>query len=109
MKDNNLMKYKEMKRRLMALVLASSIGITSFGLAGCGKRKIETQGETNGYYDVCERDNNLKVYFTDEWFCGVWAEDYDNNNEKVHLMLKDFSYGYCITHPERVAKIVLQK
>lgn len=37
MKDNNLMKYKEMKRRLMALVLASSIGITSFGLAGCGK------------------------------------------------------------------------
>lgn len=36
-------------------------------------------------------------------------EDYDNNNEKVHLMLKDFSYGYCITHPERVAKIVLQK
>ena len=63
----------------MALVLASSIGITSFGLAGCGKRKIETQGETNGYYDVFERDNNLKVYFTDEWFCDVWAEDYDNN------------------------------
>lgn len=79
MKDNNLMKYKEIKRRLMALVLASSIGITSFGLAGCGKRKIETQGETNGYYDVFERDNNLKVYFTDEWFCDVWAEDYDNN------------------------------
>ena len=60
-------------------MLASSIGITSFGLAGCGKRKIETQGETNGYYDVFERDNNLKVYFTDEWFCDVWAEDYDNN------------------------------
>ena len=79
MKDNNLMKYKEMKRRLMALVLASSIGITSFGLAGCGKRKIETQGETNGYYDVFERDNNLKAYFTDEWFCDIWAEDYDNN------------------------------
>ena len=35
-------------------------------------------------------------------------EDYDNNNEKVHLMLKDFSYGYSIAHPERVAKIVLQ-
>lgn len=36
-------------------------------------------------------------------------EDYDNNNEKVHLMLKDFSYGYSIAHPERVAKIVLSK
>lgn len=35
-------------------------------------------------------------------------EDYDNNNEKVHLMLKDFSYGYSIAHPERVAKIVLK-
>lgn len=35
-------------------------------------------------------------------------EDYDNNNEKVHLMLKDFSYGYSIAHPERVAKIILQ-
>ena len=42
----------------MALVLASSIGITSFGLAGCGKRKIETQGETNGYYYVFERDKS---------------------------------------------------
>ncbi len=35
-------------------------------------------------------------------------EDYDNNNEQVHLMVKDFTFGYSIDHPERVAKIVLK-
>ena len=35
-------------------------------------------------------------------------EDHDNNNEKIHLMVKDFTFGYSIDHIERVAKIVLQ-
>lgn len=34
-------------------------------------------------------------------------EDYDNNNEKIHLMVKDFTFGYSIDHIERVAKIVM--
>ena len=36
-------------------------------------------------------------------------EDYDNNNEKIHLMLKDFTFSYRIDHIERIAKIVLAK
>lgn len=35
-------------------------------------------------------------------------EDHDNNNEKIHLVVKDFTFGYSIDHIERVAKIVLQ-
>ena len=35
-------------------------------------------------------------------------EDHDNNNEKIHLMVKDFTFGYSIDHIARVAKIVLQ-
>lgn len=35
-------------------------------------------------------------------------EDYDNNNEKVHLMMKDFTFGYSIDHIDRIAKITLQ-
>ena len=35
-------------------------------------------------------------------------EDHDNNNENIHLMVKDFTFGYSIDHIERVAKIVLQ-
>ena len=32
----------------------------------------------------------------------------DNQNERVHLMLKDFTFGHAISHIERVAKITLQ-
>lgn len=35
-------------------------------------------------------------------------QDEDNNNERVHLMVKDFTYGTAISHIERVAKITLQ-
>lgn len=34
-------------------------------------------------------------------------EDYDNQREQVHLMLKDFTYSYCITDIDKVAKITL--
>ena len=33
-------------------------------------------------------------------------EDHDNNAERIHLMVKDFSFGYSVDHIERVAKIV---
>lgn len=35
-------------------------------------------------------------------------ENTDDNAERVHLMLKDFTFGYSISHIDRVAKIVLQ-
>lgn len=34
-------------------------------------------------------------------------QDEDNNNERIHLMLKDFTFGYAISNIDRVAKIVL--
>lgn len=34
-------------------------------------------------------------------------ENMDNNNEHVHLMVKDFSFVYAITNIENVAKIVM--
>lgn len=33
-------------------------------------------------------------------------QDEDNNHERIHLMVKDFTFGYSISHIERVAKIV---
>ena len=47
MKDNNLMKYKEMKRRLMALMLASSTFISSASLVGCST--IDNISSDNSY------------------------------------------------------------
>ena len=35
-------------------------------------------------------------------------QDEDNNNERIHLMVKDFTFGTAISHIERVAKITLQ-
>lgn len=35
-------------------------------------------------------------------------QDEDNQNERVHLMVKDFTFGHAISHIERVAKITLQ-
>jgi len=32
-------------------------------------------------------------------------QDMNNQEEKIHLMLKDFTYGYMITHPENFAEI----
>lgn len=34
-------------------------------------------------------------------------EDMNNQNETVHLMIKDFTYSYCITDIDKVAKITL--
>lgn len=33
-------------------------------------------------------------------------EDMDNNHERIHLMIKDFTFGYAITHIDNAAKIV---
>lgn len=33
-------------------------------------------------------------------------EDMDNSHERVHLMVKDFTFGYAVTHISKVAKIV---
>lgn len=35
-------------------------------------------------------------------------QDMNNQSEKVHLMLKDFTYGFMLTNIENFAKIVLQ-
>lgn len=35
-------------------------------------------------------------------------ENYDDYNERIHLMIKDFTYQYVIHRPEYIAKIVLQ-
>lgn len=32
--------------------------------------------------------------------------DYDNNGERIHIMIKDYTYSTAITHIDRVAKIV---
>ena len=32
-------------------------------------------------------------------------QDEDNQHERIHLMVKDFTYGYCIHHIERIAKM----
>jgi len=34
-------------------------------------------------------------------------QDMNNQQEQVHLMLKDFTYGFAITHIDKVAKIVM--
>ena len=45
----NIKKYEEIKRRIVALALASSIGFTSFALSGCKGKKDRIDGEaTNG-------------------------------------------------------------
>ena len=76
MKDNNLMKYKEMKRRLMALVLASSTFISSASLVGCST--IDNTSSDSSYGELLDRDNNFKRYITSDWFCDIWVEDYNN-------------------------------
>ena len=38
---------------------------------------------------------------------GAMQEE-DNQNERIHLMVKDFTFGTAISHIERVAKITLQ-
>ena len=35
-------------------------------------------------------------------------EDTDNQREQIHLMVKDFTYSYCITDIDKVAKITLE-
>ena len=35
-------------------------------------------------------------------------QEEDNQNERIHLMVKDFTFGTAISHIERVAKITLQ-
>lgn len=70
------MKYKEMKRRLMALVLASSTFISSVSLVGCST--IDNTSSDNSYGELLDRDNNFKRYFTSDWFCDIWVEDYNN-------------------------------
>ena len=35
-------------------------------------------------------------------------QDMNNQGEKVHLMLKDFTYGFMLTNIENFAKITLQ-
>lgn len=32
-------------------------------------------------------------------------QDEDNQHERIHLMVKDFTYGYCIHHIDRIAKM----
>ena len=76
----NIKKYEEIKRRIVALALASSIGFTSFALSGCKSKNDIIDGEaSNGYSSVLDRDNSIDMNNSGEWFCDVWAEDYDNN------------------------------
>ena len=76
----NIKKYEEIKRRIVALALASSIGFTSFALSGCKSKNDIIDGEaSNGYSSVLDRYNSIDMNNSGEWFCDVWAEDYDNN------------------------------
>ena len=34
-------------------------------------------------------------------------QDMNNQSEKIHLMLKDFTYGIMLTNLDRAAKVVL--
>ena len=57
----NIKKYEEIKRRIVALALASSIGFTSFALSGCKSKNDIIDGEaSNGYSSVLDRDNRSK-------------------------------------------------
>ena len=76
----NIKKYEEIKKRLVAFTLASSIGFTSFALTGCSNKKEMIDNDTsNAYGSVLDRDNSINMNNNGEWFCDVWAEDYDNN------------------------------
>lgn len=79
MKFNN--KYYDIKRRLIAFAMASYLGVTSAALTSCG---INDNGSSldDGYYNVMERDSNMKKYIASGWFCDVWTENYDN--EKIN-------------------------
>ncbi len=35
-------------------------------------------------------------------------QDMNNQGEKVHIMLKDFTYGFMLTHIENFAKVTLR-
>ena len=35
-------------------------------------------------------------------------QDMNNQGEKVHIMLKDFTYGFMLTHIENFAKVTLK-
>ena len=58
------------KRRIVSLLLATSIMITSFGLTSCGKKK--GQYATSEKASIYEEIKNGP----DEWFCDIFVEDY---------------------------------
>ena len=67
----NIKKYEEIKRRIVALALASSIGFTSFALSGCKSKNDIIDGEaSNGYSSVLDRDNSIDMNNSGErfWF-----------------------------------------
>lgn len=46
--------------------------------AGCKSKNDIIDGEaSNGYSSVLDRDNSIDMNNSGEWFCDVWAEDYD--------------------------------
>ena len=52
----------------------------SIGLLLCKSKNDIIDGEaSNGYSSVLDRDNSIDMNNSGEWFCDVWAEDYDNN------------------------------
>lgn len=72
------------KRRIVSLLLATSIIITSFGLTSCGKKR--GQYATSEKASIYEEIKNGP----DEWFCDIFVEDYnDNILEGAEFVLKD--------------------
>ena len=63
------------RRRLISLMLASSLTLTSFGLTGCGKKNIEKAPS-----EPTRRQETIDDYTKIEksWFCEVSVTDVEN-------------------------------
>lgn len=64
------------RRRLISLMLASTLTLTSFGLTGCGKKKPE-----NNSFNSTTKEDTIDGYTNlnkESWFCEVSVTDVEN-------------------------------
>lgn len=64
------------RRRLISLMLASSLTLTSFGLTGCGKKKQESDS-----FEPTIKQETIEGYtkIEESWFCEVSAVNAEND------------------------------
>lgn len=60
------------RRRLISLMLASSLTLTSFGLTGCSKKKQESDS-----FEPTTKQETIEGYtkIEESWFCEVSVTD----------------------------------